>query len=633
MSARTAGWRSQRTAWARAAGPPLRAFVATETGGAGALLLAAVAALLWANSPWDSSYESVWRTELSIRLGGRALTEDLRHWVNDGLMTFFFFVVGLEVRRELDMGELRERRRLATPVLAALGGMSLPALIYLGLNGTSGGSSGWGIVIATDTAFALAVLALVAPGSSLRLRAFMLTLVIADDLAALTVIVLFYSERVQLVPVAIALAGFALVVALRYLRIWRAPAYFAVAVGIWLALHDSGVNPTIAGIVLGLLTTAYAPSTEKLREVTVLARLFREQPTPELARSAQLGVESAVSPNERLQYRLHPWTSFVIVPLFALANAGVDLGGGVLERALHSRITLGIVGGLVAGKLLGISIAAWLAARVGRFPLAIPYPSLVGTAAVAGIGFTVGLFIADLAFKGERLVEAKVGLLGAVVVASTLAFGLFRLLDALPRPWLDRLSPVQAPALTDLAVAVEESRDHVRGPSSASVTLVEYGDFECPYCGQAEPVLRELLQTFGADLRYVFRHLPLADVHPLAPAAAEAAEAAARQGAFWELHDRLYDHQDELAPPELEEHARALGLDVDRFSQELRLHLHRGRVLEDVESADASAVAGTPTFFVNGRRHHGAYDLKTLSELVSAAAEAARRSSESAGAR
>ena len=633
MSASSAGSRSERTAWARAAGAPLRAFLATETGGASALLLAAVAALLWANSPWGSSYESAWSTELWIRLGDHALTEDLRHWVNDGLMTFFFFVVGLEVRRELDMGELRERTRLATPILAALGGMAVPALIYLALNGSSGSRSGWGIVIATDTAFALAVLALVGRSSSLRLRAFLLTLVIADDIAALSVIVLFYSERVQLVPVALAIGGFGIVLALRWLRIWRAPAYLVVGVGIWLAMRDSGLNPTITGVVLGLLTTAYAPSTAKLREVTMLTRLFREQPTPELARSARLGVESAISPNERLQYRLHPWTSFVIVPLFALANAGVDLGAGVLGRALHSRITLGIVIGLVLGKLLGISAAAWLAVRVGRFPLAVPYPSLVGTAAVAGIGFTVGLFIADLAFEGEQLVQAKVGLLGAVLVASTLAVGLFRLLESLPQALLDRLSPTQAPPLTDLAVAVDDGRDHVRGPSSAPVTLVEYGDFECPYCGQAEPVLRELLQTFGDDLRYVFRHLPLADVHPLAPGAAEAAEAAASQGRFWELHDRLYDHQDALAPHDLEEHARALGLDVERFARELGLHAHRGRVLEDVESADASAVAGTPTFFVNGRRHHGAYDLPTLSELVRTAADAARRSSESAGER
>jgi Na+/H+ antiporter NhaA len=601
--------------------------VATETGGAAALVAAAVAALLWANSPWGASYESFWTTEIAIRVGDNVLTEDLRHWVNEGLMTFFFFVVGLEVRRELDMGELRERRRLATPLVAAVAGMSLPALIYLALNGASGGAEGWGIVIATDTAFALAVLALVGRSSSLRLRAFMLTLVIADDVAALTVIALFYSDRVEPLPLALAALGLGLVLALRYLRIWRAPAYVVIGVGIWLAMQESGLHPTITGVVLGLLTTAYAPTAEKLREVTMLARLFREQPTPQLAHTARLGVESAISPNERLQYRLHPWTSFVIVPLFALANAGVDVGDGLLARALESRITLGIVAALVLGKLVGVSLGAWLAVRVGRFPLAVPYPSIVGAGAVAGIGFTVALFIADLAFEGSELGEAKVGILGAVIVGSTLALLLFRLLEALPRPWLDRLSPVQTAPVADLAVPVEETRDHVRGPASAPVTLVEYGDFECSFCSEAEPVLRELLREFGSDLRYVFRHLPLADVHPLAPGAAEAAEAAAAQGRFWEMHDRLYEHQDDLAPRDLVDHARALDLDPERVAEELRLHVHRGRVLEDIESADASGVAGTPTFFVNGRRLHGAYDLPTLSDAVRAAADAAREGS------
>ena len=613
--------RGSRTAWARSAGVPLRQFLATETAGAAALLAAAVAALVWANIA-PAGYDGFWSTELSLRLGDWHLAEDLRHWVNDGLMTFFFFVVGLEIRRELDMGELRDRRRLATPVAAALGGMIVPALLYLALNGGGPGARGWGIVIATDTAFALAVLAFVGGSGSLRLRAFVLTLVIVDDVAALAVIGLFYTEEVSLTALAVAGSLFAVVLGLRYLRIWRSPAYVVVGVCIWIAMFESGVHPTIAGVLLGLLTTAWLPSREKVGDVTELARAFREQPTPQLAFSARLGVEAAISPNERLQYRLHPWTSFVVVPVFALANAGVDLGGGAVARALDSPITLGILAGLVVGKLVGISGAAWLVTRrrLGGFPLGVPYPSLVGAAAVAGIGFTVSLFVADLTFTGEQLDEAKIGILGASVAASLLGVVLFRTVERLPAPLRRRLAAAEAPALEDLVVPVDPDRDHIRGPVDAPVTLVEYGDFECPFCGQAEHVVRDLLVASGSELRYVFRHLPLADVHPHAPLAAEAAEAAGAQGRFWEMHDLLFDRQDALRAADLLGYAAELRLDAARFAEELRERRYRARVLDDVESADTSGVAGTPTFFVNGRRHHGAYDLATLTALVRTAA-------------
>jgi Na+/H+ antiporter NhaA len=591
------------------------------------LVAGALAALVWANSPWGGSYEELWATELSLRLGDWELAHDLRAWVNDGLMALFFFVIGLEIRRELDMGELRERRRLTTPVLAALGGMVAPAAIYLALNGPTGDAHGWAIVIATDTALALAALRLVGAGASLRLRAFVLTLVIVDDVAALTVIALFYTDRLEPAPLAVAALGLVAAAALCRLGLWQTPLFAVVGVVVWLATSESGVHATIAGVLLGVLVTAFAPTRERLDEAATLTRLFREQPTPALARSAGLGVAQAISPNERLQYRLHPWTSFVVVPVFAFANSGVDLGGGALRDALGSRLALGILAGLVAGKLVGITLAAWLAARprLGGFPLAVPFTSLVGAAAIAGMGFTVSIFIADLTFTGEQLDEAKVGILLATAIAPVVAFLVVRLLDRLPEGPFGRLAPAVAAPLVDLAVPVDDARDHVRGPADALVTLVEYADFECPFCGRAEPVVRELLAEFGDDLRYVFRHLPLADVHPHAQLAAEASEAAAAQGRFWELHDRLFEHQDELEPHELVRHAEAVGVDRARLVDELRERVHRARVLDDVESADASGVAGTPTFFVNGRRHRGAYDLETLSVLVRAAAEAARR--------
>jgi protein-disulfide isomerase len=241
-----------------------------------------------------------------------------------------------------------------------------------------------------------------------------------------------------------------------------------------------------------------------------------------------------------------------------------------------------------------------------------------GAGAIAGIGFTVSLLIATLAFRGPRLEEAKLGILGSALLASVLTWLIFRITRMLPKKMKLRALLGTAEAIIDLAAPVDPDRDHIRGSDDAPVTVVEYGDFQCLYCGQAEPVIRELLADFG-DVRYVFRHLPLHDVHPAAQLAAEAAEAAAEQGMFWEMHDRLFDHQDELRPRDLVRHAESLGLDVERFSADLRRHLGAARVAEDLDSADLSGVTGTPTFFINGRRHHGAYDIETLSAAVRAA--------------
>ena len=531
-------------------------------------------------------------------------------------MTFFFLVIGLEAKRELDMGQLRERRRITIPLVAAVGGMALPILIYLAFNAGGSGAHGWGAAMSTDTAFALGVLALVAPGGT-RLRVRLLTLAVVDDLVALLVIATVYTEHVSFVPLAIAVGLFGMLLALRYAPIaWRGQAAVILGVAIWVALFESGIDPVITGLAVGLVTSAYPPARTDLERVTELTRSFREQPTPELARSAQLSVASAISANERLQYRLHPWTSFVIVPLFALANAGIHLDGQLLGDAVTSPVTLGILFGYVVGKPLGILGAAWLASRLGGLRRALSWPEIAGGGAVAGIGFTVSLLISSLAFDGQQLEEAKLGVLGAAVFASLLAWIVFRAIARLPAPVRARQLVGTAEDLVDLSDDVDPDRDHIRGSEAAPVTLVEYGDYECPYCGQAEVVIRELLDSFGDELRYVWRHLPLNDVHPNAQMAAEAAEAAAAQGAFWEMHDKLLDHQDELTPPDLGRYAEELGLDVERFWDELRRREHAPRVAEDVASADASGVAGTPTFFINGRRHQGAYDIETLTDAV-----------------
>ena len=296
----------ERTAWARSVAAPLREFLKAETGGAAVLLGATLVALVWANSPWHHSYEAVWTTTLSVRLGNAGISQDLRHWVNEGLMTFFFLVAGLEVKRELDVGQLRERRRAAIPLVAALGGMAVPVAIYLAFNLGGSGAHGWGAAMATDTAFMLGVLALVAP-SLTRLRVRLLALALFDDLVALIVIAVVYTNQVSAVPLAIASALFAALLALRYAPpAWRGPAAATLGVALWAALHESGIDPVIAGLAVGLATSAYPPERTKLERMVALTRSFREQPTPARAHSARRGVASAISLNERIQHRCTP---------------------------------------------------------------------------------------------------------------------------------------------------------------------------------------------------------------------------------------------------------------------------------------------------------------------------------------
>ena len=610
---------SERTAWSRNLQTPLREFVRTETGGAAVLLAAAIAALVWVNVD-ASSYDSVWRTTLSIEVGGTGVSLGLREWVNSGLMTFFFFVVGLEARREFDLGELRERRRFALPLLAGIGGMAVAVAIYLLFNVGRSSVHGWGIAMSTDTAFALGLLAVVGPRFPERLRAFMLTVVVVDDLLALGVIATVYTDDVTVSALLVAVALFGAVLLAKALGIRRGLLYLALGAAIWVALLESGVEPVVVGLAMGLLVYAYPAARSDLERASERFRRFREQPTPELARSAREGLSAALSPNERLQLLYHPWTSYLIVPLFALANAGIVIDGGFLRRAFSSPITLGILVGYVAGKPIGILGSSWLLTRLSRGRLRPPvgWAAVAGGGTIAGIGFTVSLLIATLAFDGSQLEEAKLGILSAALGASVLTWLLFRATALLPRRLRIRALLGTAEPLVDLYIDVDPERDHIRGPLDAPVTVVEYGDFECPYCGRAEPVMRELLRDFG-DVRYVWRHLPLNDVHPNTQLAAEAAEAAADQGAFWEMYDLLLEHQDALRPGDLMDYAEQLGLDAERFAKALREHTGASRIAEDVDSADLSGVSGTPTFFVNGRRHYGAYDIATLSAAVRAA--------------
>jgi Na+/H+ antiporter NhaA len=608
-----------RTAWARNVQTPLREFLRTETGGAAVLVTAAVVALAWVNVD-ASSYNSLWSTKLSIDVSDWSVALDLRDWVNHGLMTWFFFVVGLEARREFDLGVVRERRRFALALVAGIGGMAVAVAIYLAFNAGRPSAHGWGIAMSTDTALALGMLALVGPRFPDRLRAFMLTVVVVDDIVALVVIATVYSGSLRFVPLVVALVLYAVVLVLHGIRMRVMPVYLVLGVAGWVGLLKAGIDPVVIGIAMGVLPFAYPAPRSNLERATERFREFREQPTAELARSASAELRAATSTNERLQQLFHPWTSYAVVPLFALANAGIPIDGGFLARGLRSPITLGILFGYVVGKPVGIFGSTWLLSWLSRGRLKPPvgWAAVAGGGTIAGIGFTVSLLVATLAFHGAQLEEAKLGILGAALGASILTWLVFRATARLPRRLRIRALLGTAEQLTDLYIDVDPERDHTRGPSEALVTVVEYGDFECPYCGMAEPVVRELLRDF-ADVRYVWRHLPLNDVHQNAQLAAEAAEAAADQGSFWEMHDLLFDHQDALRPPDLLDYARQLGLDVERFTDDLSEHKGAARIAEDVDSADLSGVAGTPTFFINGQRHYGAYDIATLTVAVQAA--------------
>jgi Na+/H+ antiporter NhaA len=622
-------WRG-RAAWARAQAAPLRSFLVTESGSAGVLLAAVLAALVWANVD-IGSYDRVWHATLSIRLGDAHVTRDLRTWINSGLMTLFFLVVGLEARREFDLGDLRERRRFVLPCVAGLVGMAIPIAIYLVVNAGHSSAHGWGVAMSSDTALALGLLAILGREVPDRVRVFLLTVFVVDDLAALVVIAVAYTDHVDVPHLLIAIAVFAVLLAATLRGVRRRSLFLALGLVMWAALLASGVDPVVAGLAIGLSASAYSPQRGDLEEATVLVKLFREQPTPQLARSASVRITSTLSPNERLQSFFHPWTSYVIVPLFALANAGIELNGSFLRHAYTAPITLGMLIGYVVGKPVAVVVSSWLVTRLsmGRIRPPVGWAAVLGSGTIAGIGFTVSLLIADRVFTGARLAEAKLGTLTAAVVAAGVTWIVYRITGTLPAARRARALVGDARVIQDLIPEVDVARDHIRGPLDASITVIEFGDFQCPYCGQAESVARSLLTD--SDLRFVWRHLPLHSVHPAAQLAAEATEAAAAQGRFWEMHDCLFDHQDHLEPADLIRYATELGLDVDRFRADLERHAHETRVAQDVESADVSGATGTPTFFINGQRHYGAYDVESLRAAINAARTQLRAAEATAG--
>jgi NhaA family Na+:H+ antiporter len=406
---------------ARLVARPLARFLHVEAAGGILLLAATIVALVWANSPWQHAYHDLWSTEAVLRIGTFDVTEDLRHWVNDGLMAVFFFVVGLEIKRELVTGDLSDRRDALLPAVAALGGMVVPALIYAAVNIGGPGAHGWGVPMATDIAFAVGVLALLGDRVPASAKVLLLALAIVDDIGAIVVIAVVYTDTIAFAWLAAAVAGVGLMIGLRRLQVWYLPVYIALGAGVWLCTLQSGVHATIAGVVVGLLTPARPLLSEPEAE-TIADRLSTDTAvTAEEVRDISFELRESVSVAERIEERLHPWSSYVIVPLFALANAGVALSWSGLADAAGSAVSIGVVAGLVIGKPLGIVLAIGLLVRSGkgRLPDDLGWRHVVGLGALAGIGFTVSLFISGLAYDAAgEATDAALGVLAASVLAA-----------------------------------------------------------------------------------------------------------------------------------------------------------------------------------------------------------------------
>jgi NhaA family Na+:H+ antiporter len=420
---------------------PFQDFAAKQSSGGIVLIVATVVALVWANSPWGDSYAALWHTKLTVGVGDFSMSKDLTHWINDGLMAVFFLVVGLEIKREVLVGELSSARNAALPIAAALGGAVVPALIYLAINAGTEGAAGWGIPMATDIAFALGVLALLGDKVPVALKVFLTALAIVDDIVAVLVIAFFYTSQISWGALGVGAAFLAALVVANLIGVGRTLVYALLGVGLWLCFLLSGVHATIAGVLLALTVPAVSfinPEAFLDRSRYVLDRFEKagengENVLSNEERQAALHALNHAAyklepPLHELEHALHPWVVFAIMPIFALANAGVQLGGGIAD-ALTSPVTFGIVAGLVLGKQLGITLFAWLAVKSGvsELPRGVGWRHVYGAGWLAGIGFTMSLFISDLGFSDASLVdEAKLGILAASLIAGLVGWTILK---------------------------------------------------------------------------------------------------------------------------------------------------------------------------------------------------------------
>lgn len=563
-----------------------------ETLPALALLIGTVIALAWANL--GGGYDALWHTQAGVAAGALQLSMPLVEWVNEGLMAMFFFAIGLEVRREFAVGELHDRDQAILPLASAAGGLVLPAALYLLFNHGTEAASGWGVVISTDTAFALGALALVGPAGAPRLRIFLLTLAVVDDIAALLVIAVVYTDRVDFAALGVAFAALAGIWLLRRFGVWRITPYLFGGLVSWVALLQSGVHATLAGVLVALLVPVYPPRDRDAEGATTFAHLYQQAPDARSARYARMSLAQAVPLNQRLSDLLAPYVNYVVVPIFALANAGVSLSGQGLRAAMTSSITWGIVLGLVLGKLVGIAAVAPLVTRLVPAAAApgLDFPRVAGVGALSGMGFTISLLIADLAFQdAQDKDDARTGVLIASLLALVLAWLVFRLGE--------RFKPLPTPAGTTLQRRIQRERDHIRGDAGAATGIVVYAAVDEQYRKRTAVLLADMRARLGDGMCIVFRHHTYDED---TATAALALEAAADQRGFWPMHDALVAQHGDLDEQALADLADQTGLDVNRFLHDVATGEGLARIEDDDIDAATAGLPTTPVLYLNGSR-------------------------------
>lgn len=566
-----------------------------ETYAAFALVAATVAALVWANV--GTSYDTVWGTEVGFTVGDFSFNLEFSDWVDEGLMAFFFLMVGLDVRRELTLGELRTRERAILPVVAAVGGLIVPALIFLAVTHGEDYSSAWGSVISTDTAFALGMLALIGPRNAPRLRIFLLALAVVDDIGALSVIAVFYTDELNVGALLLGLLGLVGIWFLQRAHIWRVLPYAVLGVYTWACFFTAGVHATLAGVLIALLLPVYPPRRSDMAMASTAFHLFRQAPQPDIARNVRSVVAYTVPLNQRLSDVLPPYVNFLVVPLFALANAGVALSSDALGDAFTSKLTWGVVLGLVVGKAVGITVASFLVLRFipsARLP-GLDLPRIAGAGVLSGMGFTISLLVVGLAIPDETHADqARVGVLLASAIALLLAWVVFRLGD--------RARPLPVPAGTSLTRAVSPEGDHVRGPKDAPASIVVYAAMNLTYRHDTADALLDVHRKYGDELQLVLRHHTTSDA---SLTAALALEAAGAQGRFWDMHDELTKVRGEIDNDAVRESATTIGLDVEEFEERISRQVDVSRVDDDNLDLEDADVGSEPVVYVNGSRFDG----------------------------
>lgn len=578
-------------------------FFRSDTNAAFALAIATAVALIWANL--GDSYSHFWHTEAGFSIGEFHFHLSLHEWVDEGLMTLFFFMVGLDVRRDITLGELRNPRQALLPIAAALGGLIVPILLYIALTSGSGYESAWGTVISTDTAFALGMLALIGPKNAPRLRTFLLAFAVIDDIGALSVIALFYTDDLKVEGLLVAGIGLILIWLLARRGAWQSFPYIIIGIITWAAMYYSGVHATLAGVLIALLMPVYAPRREDTNTTSKLFDLYRQAPVPGSAQAVRLSLTHAVPLNQRLSDFLPGYVNFLVVPLFALANAGIAITSDSISAAMSSAVTWGVVLGLVGGKFLGVVLGAWLVFRfVPSSRLhGLDMPRMAGIGALSGLGFTISLLVAGMAISDPEVQDqGRIGVLLASALALILATAIFRLGD--------RFAPLNPPSGEFLPRPIDPEWDHLQGSGSfnAPVQVVLYTDYGPGKNTKFAHALWQSYYELNQDPRisYTLRHTAQ---NPIAEYISLSIEAAAEQGAFVPYHEelsRVTDTNEHFGCDVVTEVASSLNLDMGR----LRARIHSGadlpRIQQDLlDLPEELRESADPVLYINGRRVTG----------------------------